>query len=102
MRYKKKGRNTHHLRMHDVGIMGIMGAGNGSREGSHRLGGRATSLDRHGPKRIQEQDEPPPDPQERVWLSTNLGRHAPKKGGEGRATTRPHRRGYDRAKIIMR
>ena len=53
--------------MHDVGIMGIMGAGNGSREGSHRLGGRATSLDRHGPKRIQEQDEPPPDPQERAW-----------------------------------
>ena len=51
---EKKGRNTHHLRMHDVGIMGIMGAGNGSREGSHRLGGRATSLDRHGPKRIQE------------------------------------------------
>ena len=65
---EKKGRNTHHLRMHDVGIMGIMGAGNGSREGSHRLGGRATSLDRHGPKRIQEEDEPPPDPQERAWL----------------------------------
>ena len=58
---EKKGRNTHHLRMHDVGIMGIMGAGNGSREGSHRLGGRATSLDRHGPKRIQEGGEPPPD-----------------------------------------
>ena len=50
--------------MRDVGIMG---AANGSRGGSHHLGGISTNLGRPAPERIQEQDEPPPDPQERAW-----------------------------------
>ena len=53
--------------MHDVGIMG---AANGSREGSHHPGGISTNLERPAPKRIQEQDEPPPDRQERAWPLT--------------------------------
>ena len=51
--------------------MGILGE-TGRRESEsgrniHHLGGISTNLERPAPKRIQEQDEPPPDPQERAW-----------------------------------